>query len=39
MRARFLYTLSLGLAVSTLAMTAMLAPVDGAHAQKKKEEK
>lgn len=39
MRTHFLYTLSLGLAVSTMAMTAMLAPVDGAHAQKKKKDK
>jgi tetratricopeptide (TPR) repeat protein len=39
MRTRFLYTLSLGLAVSTMAMTAMLAPVDGAYAQKKKKNK
>lgn len=39
MRARFLYKLSLGLAVSTMAMTAMLAPVDGAYAQKKKKKK
>lgn len=39
MRKRFLYTLSLGLAVSTMAMTAMLAPVDGAYAQKKKNDK
>lgn len=39
MRTPLLYTLSLGLAVSTMAMTAMLAPVDGAYAQKKKKKK
>ncbi|WP_438725821.1 hypothetical protein ACR9YC_07315 [Parasphingorhabdus sp. DH2-15] len=39
MRTRFLYSLTLGLAVSGFAMTSVLLPVDAAFAQKKKEKK
>lgn len=39
MHKRFLYTLSLGLAVSTFAMTSMMVPFDGAAAQKKSKKK